>query len=298
MAVTGIGEELRSERERQGLTLDDIAYRTKIPVRSLEAVEANAFDRLPGLVFTRSFVRLYAVDLDLDAESLVARLPRVDIETAPLPDPPARPGSDSWDPRMTAALVSMVWLITAGVAGTGAWYYYNHYGRNLLATVSAAPAPVFAKSTSHATEPTPAPATFGEPVSGEPAAAPPTSSVAPKSDAAPIKPAPLNTANAANADFDSNRPVQVILTARDVVWVQISADGRTAFVGTLQPNDTRTVSADDQVKILTGNAGGLDISLNGKPLDPLGPKGEIRTVRLTAAGPQFAPRNPPASSPL
>ncbi|HVW83033.1 MAG TPA: DUF4115 domain-containing protein, partial [Bryobacteraceae bacterium] len=71
-----------------------------------------------------------------------------------------------------------------------------------------------------------------------------------------------------------------------------------AFVGTLQPNDSRTIAADDQVKVLMGNAGGLDISLNGKTLDPLGTKGQTRTVRLTAAGPQFAPQNPPVSSPL
>ena len=58
------------------------------------------------------------------------------------------------------------------------------------------------------------------------------------------------------------------------------------------------IAADAQVKILTGNAGGLDISLNGKTLDPIGPKGQTRTVRLTAEGPQLGPQNPPASSPL
>jgi hypothetical protein len=98
--------------------------------------------------------------------------------------------------------------------------------------------------------------------------------------------------------FDGSRPVQVILTAHEVAWVQVSADGRTEFVGTLHPNDTRSIAADAQVKILTGNAGGLDISLNGKPLDPIGPSGQVRTVRLTAEGPQFGPQNPPASSPL
>jgi hypothetical protein len=92
--------------------------------------------------------------------------------------------------------------------------------------------------------------------------------------------------------------VQVILTAHEATWVQVSADGQTAFVGILHPNDTRSIAADDHVKIIAGNAGGLDISLNGKPLDPIGPTGQVRTVRLTAEGPQFVQRNPPASSPL
>jgi cytoskeletal protein RodZ len=263
VAGKGIGAQLRDERLRQGLTLDDISQRTRISLHSLEAIEAEGFDRLPGLVFVRNFVRLYALELRLDPEDLVSRLPRVDIASAPMPVPPARSGRDKWDPRLSAALASFLWLATAGGAGTGAWYYFNHYGRHILTTVSAAPAP--------------APSTV-------------------KKDAAPQ--AQMQQAGTQAESFDSNRPVQVILTAHDVVWVQVSADGHTAFVGTLHPNDTRTVAADAQVKILTGNAGGLDISLNGKPLDPIGPKGQIRTVRLTAEGPQFGPQNPPASSPL
>ncbi|HVV47247.1 MAG TPA: RodZ domain-containing protein [Bryobacteraceae bacterium] len=290
MPVTGIGEELQRERIRQGLTLEDIVRRTKIPVRSLEAIESNAFDRIPGVVFARNFVRLYALDLKLDPESLIARLPRFDLDSAPLPDPPRTYGRNQWDPRVKAALVSAVWLIVAGAAGTGAWYYYNNYGRHLVASVAAAPPPI----------------TPSRPVSIPPppgATAPQSTATVPEAqtpDAAqpqlPETPAPVEQAK--TGPLDTNRPVQVVLTARDVVWVQVSADGRTAFVGTLQPNDTRTIAADDQVKVLMGNAGGLDISLNGKPLDPLGTKGQTRTVRLTAAGPQFAPRNPPVSSPL
>jgi cytoskeleton protein RodZ len=167
---------------------------------------------------------------------------------------------------MTAAFASVLWIATAGGAGTGAWYYFNHYGRHLITTVAAAPAP---KSTA-VTQ-----------VSQANSAASPS---------VPNQPTPEG--------FDNSRPVQVVLTAHDVVWVQVSADGQDAFVGVLHPNDTRTIAADDQVKIVTGNAGGLDISLNGKPLDPIGSKGQIRTVSLTAAGPQVGPQNPPASSPL
>jgi cytoskeletal protein RodZ len=269
--VTGIGEELRRERTRQGLTLEDIVRRTKIPVRSLEAIESDAFERLPGVVFTRNFVRLYALDLKLDAESLIARLPKFDLDSAPLPDPPRTYGRNRRDPRVQAAVMSAVWLTVAVAAVAAAWYYYNNYGRHLVTPVAAAPPPLAPPKLVSIPAPTPAPA-----------------ALAPEKRAggAPVGP------------IDSNRPVQVVLTARDVVWVQVSADGRTAFVGTLQPNDTRTIAADDQVKVLMGNAGGLDISLNGKTLDPLGTKGQTRTVRLTAAGPQFGSENSSVSSPL
>lgn len=261
MAVNGVGQELRQERLRQGLTLDDMVLRTRIQPKSLEAIEADAFDQLPGTVFARGFVRQYAMDLKLDPEALLARLPRVDIDAAPLPNPPNRPGRAPWDPRLTAALVSVLWIVTATGAGMGAWYYVNHHGRHFGTTVSSAPVPA-------------APQTVSSPGSGR--------------SASPLM-AP---------GFDSSRPVQVILTAREASWVQVSADGRTAFTGILRPHDTRSIAADAQVKIVTGNAGGLDISLNGKALEPIGPSGQVRTVSLTAAGPQFAPQSQPASSPL
>jgi cytoskeletal protein RodZ len=227
------------------------------------------------VLFARNFVRLYALELKLDPESLIARLPKFDLDSAPLPDPPRTYGRAKMDPRLKAAMMSVAWLIVAAAAGTGAWYYYNNYGRHLITAVAAAP-PRMVPPRPVSIPPAPQP-TLPQPVA-----------TAPEPQAA----------QPANGPLDNNRPVQVVLTARDVVWVQVSADGRTAFVGTLKPNDTRTIAADDQVKVLMGNAGGLDISLNGKPLDPLGTRGQTRTVRLTAAGPQFGSQNPPVSSPL
>ena len=69
--------------------------------------------------------------------------------------------------------------------------------------------------------------------------------------------------------------------------MQLSADGKTSFTGILMPNEKKEISAAEQVKIVAGNAGGLTVSLNGKPLEPLGPVGQVRVVRLTAEGPQF-----------
>jgi cytoskeleton protein RodZ len=79
----------------------------------------------------------------------------------------------------------------------------------------------------------------------------------------------------------------------------VSVDGKTAFSGTLTPNETKEVSAAEQVKVLTGNAGALTISLNGKTLDPLGSRGQMREVSLTAGGSQLLSKDPPpAPDPL
>ena len=70
--MDGIGDALRSERVRLGLTLEQIATQTKIGQYLLQAIEANQFDRLPGGLLTRSFLRQYAQVLGLDADEVVA----------------------------------------------------------------------------------------------------------------------------------------------------------------------------------------------------------------------------------
>jgi cytoskeleton protein RodZ len=266
LGTFSVGPILRQERLRQGLSLDEIAGRTRISQRFLAAIEAEDFGQLPGVVFTRNFVRQFASALGMEPDPLLAGLPRVDVENAPLPDAaqfarPRRP-----NPRWASAMSSAVWVILAIGASAGAYVYLN--GR----TVS------------------------GGKVEAKITEKPPVSVVTPAATqmAAPapvvITPAPTSDAPTANLE---NHAVQVVLKAREASWVQIIADGKNAFTGTLHPNDSREVAADALVKVIAGNAGGLEISLNGKALDPIGPSGQVRTVRLTAEGPQLVAKPAP-----
>ena len=64
----GLGEFLRRERELRHISLDDVAERTKISRRYLEAIEEGRYDRLPGETFVRGFIRSYAQSVGLDPE--------------------------------------------------------------------------------------------------------------------------------------------------------------------------------------------------------------------------------------
>ena len=66
--MTSIGEMLRREREKRNLDLDQVSRELKISTRFLEAIETENFDRLPGGVFAKSFVRQYARMFDLDVD--------------------------------------------------------------------------------------------------------------------------------------------------------------------------------------------------------------------------------------
>ena len=80
--MIAIGETLRRERLKRNLDLQQISNELKLSTRFLEAIENEQFERLPGGVFTRSFVRQYARLLGLDEDELAA-------EAARLAEPPA-----------------------------------------------------------------------------------------------------------------------------------------------------------------------------------------------------------------
>jgi cytoskeletal protein RodZ len=266
------------------LSIDDIARQTKISPRYLKAIEADNFDVLPGSIFARNFIRQYAASIDLDGTALTADLPSFDLAAAPLPVAPVSYESSSgWDPRWNSALASFVWILLAGGAAVGAYVYFNRPAR--VAPLAAAIAPQPAQTTAQPKQ----------------QLAPVTPAVAENSDSAsPATPTPGAPvpATPADASLPDNRPVRVVISAHQDAWIQVSADGKTVFTGTLKPDDTKAFSADDYVRVLSGNAGGIDISLNGKMIDSLGPAGQVRSVRLTAEGPQFPPKSPPVSDPV
>src|SRR5947209_12811484 len=68
---SGIGQMLRDARERRGVSLRTIADATKISVAVLEALERNDVSRLPGGIFSRAFVRSYAVEVGLDPDTTI-----------------------------------------------------------------------------------------------------------------------------------------------------------------------------------------------------------------------------------
>ena len=66
-----IGAQLRTAREGKGLSIGTVAERTRVPVRTLAAIERNDQSALPPHPFGRGFVRAYAEEVDLDPDRLV-----------------------------------------------------------------------------------------------------------------------------------------------------------------------------------------------------------------------------------
>jgi hypothetical protein len=74
----------------------------------------------------------------------------------------------------------------------------------------------------------------------------------------------------------------MVLSAHGESWVKVKADGTTANAGEiLQPGTTRQYTAQEMITLSLGNAGGVDIQVNGHTLRPIGKSGQVRSVTIT-----------------
>jgi cytoskeleton protein RodZ len=147
------GSRLRDARERRGMSLRHIANATKITVTALEALERNDVSRLPGGIFSRAFVRSYAVEVGLDPdeairdfiaqfpnETVPGRLQTRQAEESRHPESPADP-EHAGTPGTSADAASSSGVAPAFVAVTlivllgGAALYFATSGRRMAAPV-------------------------------------------------------------------------------------------------------------------------------------------------------------------
>src|SRR3982751_1190430 len=111
--MNDFGGKLRLERERRGIPLRQIAASTKISVAALEALERNDVSKLPGGIFSRAFVRSYAVEVGLDPDETVREFldrfqeaaPPAETEPHHVPEQESQFESQQ---RMASALLNLV----------------------------------------------------------------------------------------------------------------------------------------------------------------------------------------------
>jgi cytoskeletal protein RodZ len=92
--MESVGQFLRRQREARGMSLEEIARATRVPLASMERLEAGQFDELPGEVFVRGFLKSYARAVEIPIDEALARYTasRRVAWVTPLPiSTPARP---------------------------------------------------------------------------------------------------------------------------------------------------------------------------------------------------------------
>ncbi len=73
VAVTTVGNMLKRQRERKSMSVAEVARVTRIPVPTLQSIESDHFDDLPGEVFVRGFLKSYAQAVGVLPAEVLAR---------------------------------------------------------------------------------------------------------------------------------------------------------------------------------------------------------------------------------
>ena len=110
-----VGETLQLARERKGVDLFRAERDTKIRLRYLSALEDGAYEELPAPVYTKGFLRNYAIYLGLEPEELARALARRDGGAARPPSASRSPRRPCPSPRPAGACTITPAMVVAGL---------------------------------------------------------------------------------------------------------------------------------------------------------------------------------------
>mgnify|MGYP000845870795 FL=1 len=268
-----VGDILRREREKQGLTIADIEKGTSIRRLYIEHIERGNIAELPGLVYAKGFVRNYAKFLHLDAESLVQQFAGenggtpVSTPAAPESSPRRISLSNVGDESLSEISIGSERSSYAGIFGKLA------AGIIVLVALVGGGAAVISAINSPAKE----------------------SAVPPVKAESPAAPAKADAADATHAAAAADG-VNVSVTLAERCWTEVSVDGKSVFEGIIEEGKTESWKGKESVVIRAGNAGALDVTFNGKKLGKFGDNGEVVERRFTKTTKDLKDTLPSASA--
>jgi cytoskeleton protein RodZ len=251
--VATVGERLRQAREQAGLSLSDVAARTKIQRWILEDIERDDLSRVPGGVFVRGYLTSFARVVGIDANPLWAdyRAATQTVEQAVVVERRAVPIVSRW----TVIRVVGIVLVAAVM--------WMNAPRRTPDTVAATPP---ASPTAAPKVPTPAPEVV-------PVAATTGSTAQPVT---PVGDSHLAEPNAV--------PLVVQVHANGECWIDASADGEQKAYRLLTAGEELRLEGAKEIRMLVGDAAAVSYSINGKPARALGASGVVREIVVPATG--------------
>lgn len=287
---------LKSKRLDLGLSLQEVAHRSELSITLLKALEEARFSDVGSPAIVRIHLLAYARALEADQFSATGEQESQRALTHPNPSnpPPARKPFSA-DGR---SLVKLAAFLGIGVLLVAMGYHLGQSAREAADHATsrwsepadaAGPAAVLEPPARLSTLPD-ANATIEE--RPNPAATPDSAGEA-KTDplaaaAAAPEPATAGRAEAtASDDRDALRPIssphRFEIEAFQSSWVEVRGDGRRTEGVLLHPGDKRSWSVEEEVQIVVGNAGGVQMKWDDVPLDPGGRPGQVLRFRLPQA---------------
>ena len=236
-----LGSLITQARKSAGLSIEDLSASTNIRASLLREMESDSFSNCGGETYARGHIRNIATKLGVDPLIFIAAFEEEQVQT---------------DRSMKDLLVENRVMRLPETVRKVSW--------KVLATISVASlfvvglAQIVISNTSSMDIP--------EPIASITA----TESATPSAEATPTEEATVSTGTG----------VQLIVTAtRAKSWLFVSdAAGRTLFSGQIARGTSKTFSTDVSLNVKVGNAGGVDLTVNGNKVDSIGGDGEVVSV--------------------
>lgn len=316
-----LGDTLREAREKRGLTYKDIEKGTSIRALYIEYIEKGEYDELPGDVYTKGFIRSYANFLKLDANALVQAFtaerhkgaaPAAEQKPAAPKAAQEKPQAKKPEAPSAQPAAKPVEKVEKAAKAEKIEKVEKPAEQPAAPKQEAAPrrAPVQPKAT--AVKPQP---------KQQPKKAPASKPAAPRftaqdfnepkrsngkliaivavvlvvlagavyalsgSDDSAKKPAPQQQTQQVEAPAPKTYDgVEVTATFTADCWLEVKADGKTIYEGTLKKGDSQTWKGTDKVTVRVGDAGAVSFSVNGKDLGTAGKTGQVANKTFTKDG--------------
>ena len=239
-----LGEFLQGARESAGLSIDELAEATSIRPGLIKEIEKNNFVHCGGDTYARGHLRNIAPKLSVDAQTLIDLYNQEhSSESRTIHDMlvennvtklPTERKTLSWKPLAIASIV-----ILAAIAG----------GQIIISNSKTVVTPTVSQSQTPSAEP--------------------TQTAEPTPTAVPTPQVEATVAPITNGEMKLT-----IAATRGNSNIHVVSDGKNLFKGPIFQGDSKTFSAPTSISIYLGNAGDLDLTLNGKALAPLGDRNQ------------------------
>ena len=247
-----LGSVIRQARIDAGLSIDDLSERTSIRAGLLKEIESDDFTKCGGETYARGHLRNIAPLLKMDAGVLLELYEN----------------EQSMQPRRIQEMLAENNVMTNPVdKKTISWKTLAGISLATLALLGAVQIIISNSKTTEISSP--------EAVATETATAEPTNT----SEAQPT-PIATSTPTTVRDTYSSGTGVSVkIAASRGNSWLFVSdANGTTLYSGQIRSGQNLNFSSSTRVSLKVGNAGAVDISVNGKGAQQIGDDGEVITV--------------------
>ncbi|NOX65740.1 MAG: DUF4115 domain-containing protein [Chlorobi bacterium] len=277
------GEELKSQREKKAISLNEIHDKTRIDAKYLSEIENGNFDVLPE-VYIRAFLRKYANMIEVDEEDIISKyeiakgegseevdqkkLKKIELDKVADEKPPGtyddlegevpKKQEETTDDKNKNVVLLGTFVLISLIVVILYFFFFSNSSEEIIIEkpideIVSGKTEVQSESKVEVTQKK----SESKPQTKTPASAPVTVS------------------------HDS---LNLRINAIDTAWMRITIDNKFGDEFTLNPRLSKTLKAKTNFKLLIGNAGGVELYLNGKKLPKFGKKGEIKNISVDASG--------------